>query len=72
MLHTGSPHVLSIEYHWQGKTLVAIHNFSDKKQKVTIPGKETLQDLYSHHLFAPADGRVNISLDGYGFVWVRK
>jgi maltose alpha-D-glucosyltransferase/alpha-amylase len=72
MLHTGSPHVLAIQYYWQGKTLIAIHNFSNEKQTITIPIKEALQDLYSHRIYSPAGGELSIPMDGYGFVWLRK
>jgi maltose alpha-D-glucosyltransferase/alpha-amylase len=72
MLQTGSPHVLAIQYSWQGKTLIAVHNFSSYKQKITICNKETLQDLYSHHLFTSVDEKVSIPLNGYEFVWLRE
>jgi len=71
MLHTGSPHVLAIQYSWQGNTLIALHNFSEEKQTITLNIDNPFEDLYSHRHFAPADKELKIPLDGYGFVWLK-
>jgi maltose alpha-D-glucosyltransferase/alpha-amylase len=71
MLHTGSLHVMAIQYQWQGKILIALHNFSNDKQTVKIHVKKALQDLYSRRLFAPENGELIVPLDRYGFMWLR-
>lgn len=72
MLQTGSPHVLAIAYQWKGKTLIAVHNFSNTKQTASLTNNAAMQDLYSQHVFPPENGKLTIPLDEYGFVWLRK
>jgi maltose alpha-D-glucosyltransferase/alpha-amylase len=71
MLDAGSPHVLAMQYRWQGNSLIAVHNFSNEQQTVTIKSNKALEDLYSHRLFSPAGEKLTVPLQGYGFVWLR-
>ena len=65
-----SNHVLCIEYKWQGKTLIVLHNFSNEKQTINLHENHPLQVLLSSSNTNAVDGNKDISLDGYGFVWL--
>ncbi len=64
-------HVLCIRYQWQGKTVFALHNFSDGKQVVNLHEKAVLNPLLSSSAMSNMAGDKDIALDGYGFVWFR-
>lgn len=73
IVKTGSDHVLALRYEWRGNALIAIHNFSDRPQAVTVSeDARLLVDLLSdHHSKAKKSGRHRITLDGYGYRWFR-
>ncbi|WP_082489121.1 alpha-amylase family protein [Dyadobacter sp. Leaf189] len=73
LLETGSPHVFAIRYTYEGKSVVILHNFSDKPQKLTITleDKDTLFDLINLEDQKPAGNKYTVSLDGYGYKWFR-
>lgn len=69
-----SPHVLAIRYDWQGRKLLAIHNFSNKGEKIFLKkddaGGAVLKDLLSSgKSYANENSQHIISLESYGARW---
>jgi maltose alpha-D-glucosyltransferase/alpha-amylase len=73
LIETGSPFIFGIRYEYQGKSLVILHNFSDKTQTASLNMKEndTLFDLIETADQKPANGKYSIALEGYGYQWYR-
>jgi len=66
-------HVLGIRYDWNGRTTIALHNFLDRRQSVTvaIEGCGMLVNLLTADTSAADDGRHRIELEPYGYQWLR-
>jgi maltose alpha-D-glucosyltransferase/alpha-amylase len=74
VVKTGISQVLGIRYEWEGCTLLALHNFSDKPLEVTIRKglQGALTDLMKKDLIKPeGKGRYTIPLDAFGYRWFR-
>lgn len=66
-LDTGSDQVLGVSRSYDGEELVALFNFSEVPQTISL-WEETLEDLVS-------GARVNLNairLPGYGFLWLKR
>jgi len=75
ILEINSSNVLAIQYTWQGKQLITVHNFSEQPQKITLSGKaisgNRLKSLTGEGEIINNKGEYNISLNGYGYSWYR-
>ena len=61
---------------WEDRHIVAVHNFSAEPIEVpltlTVEGESVLLDLISgDDIELPSTGKANITLDGYGYRWLR-
>jgi maltose alpha-D-glucosyltransferase/alpha-amylase len=70
------PEVLVLRYDWRGVSLVTIHNFSDKKQKVAFkvgaPRDRVLVEVFdSQHSRRSPDGFHHIELGEHAWRWFR-
>ncbi len=75
------PEILAHRCHWQGSSVVAVHNVSAQPVSTTVEldpddlaGAEPvrLEDLLAHEeLEAGADGSVELALEAYGHRWFR-
>jgi maltose alpha-D-glucosyltransferase/alpha-amylase len=57
-----------------GETILAIHNLSDAKQIFTQAIKKpvnSLTDLFTQKQFTPANGKLEIELEPYQYLWLR-
>jgi maltose alpha-D-glucosyltransferase / alpha-amylase len=76
ILKTNKAAVLCMHYHWQGSSLVILHNFEEKAHEVMLNLKKEeeikLVDLMEN-LEAVADekGMHCITLEAYGYRWFR-
>jgi maltose alpha-D-glucosyltransferase/alpha-amylase len=70
VLNTGAAGVLALHYRYKEKELIVLHNFSAAAQQVTLPAAEgsRLYDLLSGAALQPA---ATLSLNGYGYKWLR-
>ncbi len=67
-----SDNVLCMRYQWQGKTVMILHNFSEAKQTVVLPEKQSYQTILSSSKnTGVSDSDKNNTLDGYGFLWLQ-
>lgn len=73
VINSGSPNVLAIWYRYQGKTLVTFHNFSAQTKHLKfLPHIKKLSDLLNNNAgINPKNGKLEISLNGYGYKWYR-
>jgi maltose alpha-D-glucosyltransferase/alpha-amylase len=76
ILRTNIPEVLALRYDWRNTSMVTVHNFSNKKQKVVLKagcnGDNTLVELFDGgNSRARNDGGHQIELDEYGWKWYR-
>jgi maltose alpha-D-glucosyltransferase/alpha-amylase len=76
VLRTNVSEVLALRYDWRGTSLVTLHNFSNRQQKVKLKvGSERdglLVEVFANrHSQANADGVHRITLDGYAWRWYR-
>ena len=76
VLRTNVSEVLALRHDWRGTSLVTLHNFSNRQQKIKLKvGCErdgTLVEVFSdRHSQAHADGMHRVTLDGYGWRWYR-
>lgn len=76
ILKTGNPCVLAMHYHWEGSSLLIVHNFSEKAHEIVLDlkrGKECrLVDLrVQGESQADETGKHHITLDAYGYRWYR-
>jgi maltose alpha-D-glucosyltransferase/alpha-amylase len=76
VLRTTVPQVLAIRYDWRQTSLVTLHNFANRQQKlkfkVSAERDDLLVDLFTdRHSRCQADGHHHITLDGYGWRWYR-
>jgi maltose alpha-D-glucosyltransferase/alpha-amylase len=68
--------VLVLRYDFRNTALVTLHNFSDRKRRVTLrlegPGSGLLVDVFSlEQTRADRDHMHRIDLEGYGYRWLR-
>jgi maltose alpha-D-glucosyltransferase/alpha-amylase len=77
-LDAGDPRVLAIDYQWRGSHMVTLHNLSAQPAVVRLPADANGQRPHSEvRQVLGADGqpapgtRQDITLDGYGFRWLR-
>jgi maltose alpha-D-glucosyltransferase/alpha-amylase len=76
VLRTNVAEVLAIRYDWRETSLVTLHNFSRRTQKVTLTVGSTrdgmLVDVFdSRHSRAHGDGAHRITLEPYAWRWFR-
>ena len=73
IIPSGSPRVLAIRYTYLGKTIVTLHNFSNKKQQVKlfVQGKSITDLLDSKTEIDLQNHQSTIALKGYGYKWFR-
>lgn len=76
ILETDVVHVLAMHYHWQGSSLIILHNFDEKCHEIILDLKqepeEKLIDLMAvHESVADEKGRHFITLEAYGYKWFR-
>jgi maltose alpha-D-glucosyltransferase/alpha-amylase len=76
VLRTNVPEVLALRYDWRNASLVTLHNFSGRRQKVKLKvGVErdgVLSEIFDRrHSTARQDGAHQIDLDEFGWRWYR-
>ena len=75
ILPSDAPGVLAHRCTWQGKTVVAVHNFTRRKASVTLdlnPHAVEIIDLLGNREYtALKEGTHDIELDSYGYRWFR-
>jgi maltose alpha-D-glucosyltransferase / alpha-amylase len=76
VLRTNVPEVLALRYDWRDTSLLTLHNFSGKAQKITlrVGGNRdgVLAEVFdSRHSRVHADGAHRIHLDEFGWRWYR-
>ncbi len=75
ILETGSPQVLAIRYFLQDKSVLVIHNFSEKPQQIQLTegdaGKTLLSLQEQKTSKAGKQGSHQLKLEGYGYRWYR-
>lgn len=70
LINTYSAHVLGIRYEWEGKVVMALHNFSGEKQTVNLHDNHTMQTVLSSFGLGSIDGNKDITLPSYGLLWL--
>jgi maltose alpha-D-glucosyltransferase/alpha-amylase len=75
VLRTHTP-VLALRYDWRETSLITLHNFSDRTQRVKLnvgcQNDEVLMDVFdTHHSQVRNDGAHAISLPAHGWRWLR-
>jgi maltose alpha-D-glucosyltransferase/alpha-amylase len=76
IIRTTTPEVLVMRYDWRGTSLVTLHNFSDRRQRVEfdpkVPRGELLVDVFDdNHSRAEPSGAHLIDLPEYAHRWLR-
>jgi maltose alpha-D-glucosyltransferase / alpha-amylase len=76
VLRTNVPEVLALRYDWRDTSLLTLHNFSDRRQRVRLKvGRkrdELLIEVFDgRHSRAQEDGTHRIDLDRYAWRWFR-
>ena len=76
VLRSNAPEVLAIRYDWRNTSLLTLHNFSDRRQKVRLkvgaPRDGVLVEVFDgRHTRAHNDGMHRIDLDAYAWRWYR-
>jgi maltose alpha-D-glucosyltransferase/alpha-amylase len=76
ILRTNAPSVLAIRFDWRQTSLVTLHNFSSRSQKVRLTaggagGRLLVSVFDDEHSRAHNDGAHHLSLDPYGWKWLR-
>jgi maltose alpha-D-glucosyltransferase/alpha-amylase len=76
VLRPNVPEVLALRYDWRGTSVVTVHNFSDKKQKVSlrvgVPRDGLLVEVFDgRHSRRLSDGFHRIDLEEYAWRWYR-
>jgi hypothetical protein len=74
VLRTNVPQVFAIRYDWRQTSLVTLHNFVNRRQKLTgsSPRDDVLVDVFSdRHSRRHADALHHITLEEYGWRWYR-
>lgn len=76
LIETGDAHTLAHRCTWDGQTLIAIHNFANKKASVTLDfgsPDDGVVDLLGDQEYVPVDnnGEHEVKLEPYGYRWFR-
>ncbi len=76
VLRTNAPGVLALRYDWRGTSIVTLHNFESRTQKVELKVSAARDDFLSEifdgrHSRAHSDGMHRIELDRYAWRWYR-
>jgi maltose alpha-D-glucosyltransferase/alpha-amylase len=76
VLRTNVPEVLALRYDWRNTSMVTVHNFSNKTQKVVLRaggnGDDMLVEVFDgRHSRVQGDGGHRIELEGYAWRWYR-
>ncbi len=76
VLRTNVPEVLALRYDWRQTSMVTVHNFSNKAQKVRLKVEADHDDLLvevfdGHHSRRRNDGAHRIDLDEHAWRWYR-
>jgi maltose alpha-D-glucosyltransferase/alpha-amylase len=75
ILPSGSARVLVIQYDWEGKTILTVHNLGNETEEVRIKLQKqarTLQNLLKQEDITVADnGRYEYTIEGYGYRWYK-
>jgi maltose alpha-D-glucosyltransferase / alpha-amylase len=76
VLRTTAPEVLAIRYDWRHTSLVTLHNFSSRRQKIRLKtdcadGHVLFELFDGRHSRADEDGTHRVSLDGHAWRWYR-
>ncbi len=78
VVQTNVPSVLAHRCDWEGRTVLAAHNFGDQPCVVRlrlgdVPEDAKLDDLLDQQgaLRGVEDGSLELKMDGYGFRWLR-
>jgi maltose alpha-D-glucosyltransferase/alpha-amylase len=76
VLRTNVPEVLALRYDWRGTSLVTVHNFSDRRQKVVLKleGDRSgfLYEIFDcRHWRVQNDGALHVDLDALAWRWYR-
>jgi maltose alpha-D-glucosyltransferase/alpha-amylase len=76
IIRTSTSEVLVMRYDWRGTSLVTLHNFSDRRQRVEfdpkVPRGEFLVDVFDdNHSRAEPSGAHLIDLPEYAHRWLR-
>ena len=76
VLRTSAAAVLALRYDWRSTSLLTLHNFSDRRQRVklTVGGRRDglLVEIFDgRHSRAQNDGTHRITLDPYAWRWFR-
>ncbi|TRW46969.1 alpha-amylase family protein [Georgenia yuyongxinii] len=68
-------HVLAHQLTWHTSSIVAVHNFSSEPVTVplrpAVPGATAVMDLLQDGQCDVEDGAVELTLEGYGYRWLR-
>jgi glycosidase len=67
-------HVASYQRKYEAGTTLAIHNLSDTKQMVSLEIKKSvhdLTDLLTEKSFKANDGRLELELEPYQYLWLK-
>lgn len=71
----GSPYVLVMQYYWQDKRLLVMHNLSEEPQQISISAEFAGRELYSlleqRTSRTGEEGAHQFELEGYGYQWYR-
>jgi maltose alpha-D-glucosyltransferase/alpha-amylase len=70
---SGSRNVLAIAYTWRGNTIVTVHNLAQEPREARLKlGGGTLTNLVDvEEISATQDGLHRVTLDAYGYRWLR-
>ena len=74
LIETRSPALFAHRCEWQGSTVVAVHNLSRRRARATLElGKGAkAEDLLEQREHKPGrDGKLEVALGGYGYLWLR-
>jgi maltose alpha-D-glucosyltransferase/alpha-amylase len=76
VLRPNVPEVLALRYDWRGTSLLTLHNFSDKKQKVAlkvgVPRDRVLVEVFDgRHSRRLPDGFHRIDIEEHAWRWFR-
>ncbi|MFD2571297.1 alpha-amylase family protein [Spirosoma soli] len=74
LLDTGSPSVLAMQYEWQNRSVLMVHNFSKNAQQVQLqlkkkPVRSLTSLLDKSRQQASSNGQYVIALGKYGYNW---
>lgn len=72
ILETDNPYIFAHCCHWEGKTVIAIHNLSDRPCRVTLPlcKNKHLYDLFGDDQYESCNNS-EFPLNAYGYRWFR-